>query len=146
MFPQSVSRGRTLIGRLPKGSDLMVELTRLCQEENIRLGKVQAIGAVSKAKVGFFPQEGNEYFFLEFDYHLEIISLQGNISIMDGASFIHAHIALMNNEGKMIGGHLIEGTEVFSCEYIINEYMPEEDKTFHRVLDEETGLFMWPLK
>ncbi|KJS14804.1 MAG: hypothetical protein VR69_16120 [Peptococcaceae bacterium BRH_c4b] len=146
MFPQPVSRGRTLIGRLPKGSDLMAEINRLCHEENIRLGKVQAIGAVSKAMVGFFLQESREYFSLEFDYYLEIISLQGNISIKDGVPFTHAHIALMNNEGKMIGGHLIEGTEVFSCEYIINEYMPEEDKTFHRVLDEETGLFMWPLK
>lgn len=146
MFPQSVSRGRTLIGRLPKGSDLMAELTRLCQEENIRLGKVQAMGAVSKANVGFYLQESREYFSLEFDYHLEIISLQGNISIKDGVPFIHAHIALMNNEGKMIGGHLMEGTEVFSCEYIINEYMAETDNTFHRSLDDETGLFMWPMK
>lgn len=124
----------------------MSSLTRLCTEENIRLGKVQAIGAVSKAKVGFYLQESREYFTLEFDYHLEIISLQGNISIKDGVPFIHAHIALMNNQGKMLGGHLMEGTEVFSCEYIINEYMADSDDTFHRDYDEETGLYMWPLK
>lgn len=146
MFPEPVSRGRTLIGRLNKGDDLLATLTRLCAEENIRLGKVQAIGAVSKARVGFFIQESKEYSVLDFDYPLEIISLQGNVSIKDGVPFIHAHIALMNSEGKMMGGHLMEGTEIFSCEYVINEYMAEKDESFNRKTDEETGLFMWPNK
>ncbi|MHB8156061.1 MAG: PPC domain-containing DNA-binding protein [Desulfocucumaceae bacterium] len=152
MFPLSVTRGRTLIGRFKKGEDLLTAFNRLCVEANIRLGKVQAIGAVSKAVVGFYLQEPRDYVTLDYDYHQEIISLQGNISINGGNPEIHAHIALSNGEGKLYGGHLMEGTTVFSCEYVINEYIPEiadvkndsEDNTFTRVYNEETGLFLWP--
>jgi hypothetical protein len=152
MYPVTVARGRTLIGRLKKGDDLQGALTRLCTEANIRLGKIQAIGAVSKAVVGFYMQEAREYVSLDYDYHQEIISLQGNVSVKDGQPFIHAHLALSDGQGKLYGGHLMEGTIVFSCEYIINEYIPEmadvkedsEDQTFTRTYDEETGLFLWP--
>ncbi len=152
MYPVTVARGRTLIGRLKKGDDLLGALTRLCTEANIRLGKIQAIGAVSKAVVGFYLQEAREYVSLDYNYHQEIISLQGNVSIKDGQPFIHAHLALSDGQGKLYGGHLMEGTLVFSCEYIINEYIPEmadvkedwQDQTFTRTLDDETGLFLWP--
>ncbi len=152
MHPVSVTRGRTIIGRLKKGDDLLGAFSRLCLEANIRLGKVQAIGAVSKAVVGFYLQEPREYVTLDYNYHQEIISLQGNISIKDGVPFVHAHVALSDGRGKLYGGHLMEGTEVFACEYIINEYIPEmadvkedkEDTTFTRSYDDETGLFLWP--
>lgn len=152
MDPVSVARGRTLIGRLKKGDDLMGALTRLCTEANIRLGKIQAIGTVSRAVVGFYLQEPREYVTLDYNYHQEIISLQGNVSVKDGEPNIHAHIALSDGQGKLYGGHLMEGTVVFSCEYIINEYIPAmadvkedyQDNTFTRTYDEETGLFLWP--
>lgn len=152
MFPISVARGRTMIGRLKKGDDLLKALSTLCNEANIRLGKIQAIGAVSKAVVGFYLQEPREYVTLDYNYHQEIISLQGNVSIKDGTPLIHAHVALSDGQGKLYGGHLMEGTIVFACEYIINEYIPEmadvmddsQDNTFTRSLDEETGLFLWP--
>lgn len=151
MYPVTVARGRTFIGRLKKGDDLLEALTHLCTEANIRLGKIQAIGAVSKACVGFYLQEAREYVTLDNDYHQEIISLQGNVSIKDGQPNIHVHLALSNGQGKLYGGHLMEGTVVFSCEYIINEYIPtidvkedSEDQTFSRTLDDETGLYLWP--
>ena len=151
MYPTSVTCGRTLIGRLKKGDDLLGALTSLCTEANIRLGKIQAIGTVSKAVVGFYLQEPRDYVTLDYDYHQEIISLQGNVSIRDDKPEIHVHLALSNGQGKLYGGHLMDGTIVFSCEYIINEYIPEidvkddsQDTTFTRTLDEETGLFLWP--
>lgn len=151
MYPVSVTRGRNLIGRLKKGDDLLQALTSLCTEANIRLGTLQAIGTVSKAVVGFYLQEPREYVTLDYNYHQEIISLIGNISIRDGKPEIHAHVALSDGRGKLYGGHLLEGTVVFACEYMITEYIPEidvmedsEDTTFTRSYDEETGLFLWP--
>lgn len=152
MNPVSVTRGRTLIGRLKMGDDLLGALTKLCTETNIRLGKVQAIGAVSKAVAGFYLQEPREYVPIDYNYHQEIISLQGNVSTQDGTPNIHAHLALSDGRGKLYGGHLMEGTIVFTCEYVINEYIPEvanvkqdsDDNTFSRTYDDETGLFLWP--
>lgn len=144
MFPETVSRGRNLIGRLKKGDDLLVSLTRVCIEGNLRLGKLQAIGAISKAKVGFYLQDKKEYVELDFDQNMEIIALQGNVSLKGGLPFIHAHVALMGSDGRVIGGHLMEGTEIFACEYILNEYIPDNEENFSRALDDETNLFLWP--
>jgi len=152
MHRVTVARGRTLIGRLKKGDDLLESLTLLCSEANVRLGKVQAIGAVSKSAVGFYLQETKEYTTLNYDCHQEIVSLQGNISTKDGEPFVHAHLALSDSHGGLHGGHLMPGTVVFACEYIINEYISEtaeikndlEDQTFSRTYDDETGLHLWP--
>ncbi|WP_243174932.1 MULTISPECIES: PPC domain-containing DNA-binding protein [Desulfofundulus] len=145
MLVQPVSRGRMIMGRLKKGSDLLASLTQLCVNENIQLGVVRAIGAVTRARVGFYHQDRRTYTYLEFDNPHEIIGLEGNISLRDGQPFIHAHIALMAADGRMVGGHLAEGTEVFACEYVITELLHEHERDFERVFDEATGLYLWPM-
>jgi len=142
---QPVGRGRMLMGRLSKGTDLLLSLTELCVHENIRLGVIRAIGAVTRARLGFYNQEQRTYKYLEFNNPHEIISLEGNISLKDGQPFVHAHIALMSADGSMIGGHLAEGTEVFACEYVITELLHEQERDFERVFDEATGLYLWPM-
>lgn len=146
MLVKTVDRGRIIMGRLRKGADLITSLTQVCLEEDVQLGVVRAIGAVARARVGFYDQLNRAYRYLEFDRPHEIISLEGNISRKDGQPFVHAHIALMSEDGRMVGGHLAEGTEVFACEFVITEFIYEEDRTFERVFDEETGLFLWPIK
>ena len=42
-----VKPGRTIIGRLAKGEDLLAALEKLAQDHSITLGEVSAIGAVS---------------------------------------------------------------------------------------------------
>ncbi len=52
---------------------------------------------------------------------LEILSLNGNISLFDDQPMVHAHIMFSDLEGKAYGGHLMAGTNVFSCELHIQE-------------------------
>lgn len=146
MVAKMVERGRIIMGRLPKGADLLASLTQLCLEEDVQLGVVRAIGAVARARVAFYDQQQRTYRYLEFNRPHEIIGLEGNISRKDGQPFVHAHIALMSEEGQMVGGHLVEGTEVFACEFVITEFIYEADNTFERLYDEETGLFLWPFR
>ena len=84
--------GRCFMGRLAKGEDLLAALERLCQEHGITLGEVRALGAVSRARVGFYNQEERKYYFLNFDQPLEILSLTGNVSMRDGKPMVHAHV------------------------------------------------------
>ena len=134
--------GRCFMGRLAKGDDLLAALERLCQEHGITLGEVRALGAVSRARVGFYNQEERKYYFLDFDQPLEILSLTGNISIRDGKPMVHAHVTLADAAGRAVGGHLAEGTPVFAGEFIITEYLA--DQTLVRQNDPDTGLMLWP--
>ena len=134
--------GRSFMGRLAKGEDLLQALEKLCQTHNITLGEVRALGAVERARVGYYDQEERKYYFIDFDQHLEILTLVGNISLRDGKPMVHAHVTLADAKGGAVGGHLAEGTPVFACEFVIHEYLA--DQTLSRQNDPATGLMLWP--
>ena len=107
--------GRSFMGRLAKGNDLLQSLEKLCREHDITLGEIRAVGAVTRARVGYYHQKERKYYFLEMDQPLEILALVGNISLKDGQPMVHAHVTLADNAGRTFGGHLGEGTPVFAC-------------------------------
>lgn len=131
---------RTFVGQIELGEDLYEALTRLIQKENIRLGRLQAIGATTHAVVAYYDQKARKYNPMEFPGGMEIVSCTGNISIRDGKPFVHAHIALGDAQGRIFGGHLMPGTRVFACEVFVEEYEGEE---LIRTQEEKTGLFLW---
>jgi len=135
------STGKRIMGRLPKGSDLLEALSEICQQAGIQIGAVRAIGAVTRARVGYYDQAARVYNFLEFDHDLEILALLGNVSLKDGKPFVHAHVTLGDAQGRAFGGHLAEGCEVFACEYEIEQYQGQT--LLERGWDQETGLMLW---
>lgn len=134
--------GRSFLGRLRHGDDLLRSLEKVCQEHNITLGEVRAVGAVTRARVGYYDQNKKEYFFLEMDQPLEILALVGNVSLNEAQPMVHAHVTLGDTAGRSFGGHLGEGTPVFACEFAIYEHLA--DKALTRQYDPETGLRLWP--
>ncbi len=133
---------RTIVARLDYHADLLAEMTELCQRENIRLGRISGIGALTHAKLGFYHQENRQYQTLAIDHPVEILSLLGNVSIKDGLPFVHAHLVLGNERGQAFGGHLMAGTIVFAAEVQIEELAGPE---FTRRHDDQTGLTLWQL-
>lgn len=135
-----ITPDKIFTGRLRRGSDLLEAVTEICVREKIRLGRVEAIGAVQKARIGFYNQKTRAYEFLEFSRPMEITSLMGNISIKDEKPFVHAHVNLADDKGRVFGGHLAPGTVVFACEIIMEAF---DGPVFERIFDEETGLALW---
>jgi uncharacterized protein len=128
------------MGKLTYGFDLLEELTNLVKELGVGLGRIEAIGAVQKARIGFYNQETQVYQFSSFDQPMEITNLVGNISLKDGNPFVHAHITLSDSSGKSYGGHLATGTIVFACEFILQVF---DGPAFNRLFDDKTGLSLW---
>ena len=133
---------RILMGKISHKGDLLDELTSICIEKDIKLGKIFALGAVKKANLGYYNQNTREYQHFELDNHLEITNLTGNISIKDNKPIVHAHITLADDKGNAFGGHLIKGTIIIACEFIIESFTGPEYK---RGLDLETGLPLWDM-
>jgi predicted DNA-binding protein with PD1-like motif len=139
---KKVESKELFMGRLDHGVDLLEEITDICQKNNIQLGRVEAIGAVQKARLAFYDQQTFEYQFFTIDKPLEIVKLMGNISLKDGNPFVHAHIALADKNGAVYGGHLASGTIIFACEIIIESMV---GASFERKYDEETHLPLWAM-
>lgn len=139
---KKVKSSELFMGKLCHGGDLLEEITDICRKNNIQLGRIEALGAVQKARLAFYNQQTHEYQFFAIDQSLEITKLVGNISLKDGSPMVHAHITLADKTGKAYGGHLASGTVVFACEFILEVF---EGPIFERKLDEETGLPLWTM-
>jgi predicted DNA-binding protein with PD1-like motif len=136
----SYEPGRIVMGRLERGDDVLKQLTAACEEHQISVGTLSALGAVERATVGYYDQAAQQYHQHVFNQPMEIIQLTGNISGKDGETFLHCHVTLSDDEGCCYGGHLFEGTTVFACEFVLNELRgPVPQRKPHA----PTGLALW---
>ena len=131
-----------VIARLDHNCDLYEAILQLAKDNEITLGKVEAIGAVKKATIAYYDQTEKKYEELTIDEHLEITSLIGNISQRDKAIALHAHVNLGAKDGRIVGGHLLPGTPVFACEVMLSRC---EGPLLMREFDDTTRLPLWKL-
>lgn len=137
---RDVTPKRVVMGRLAHDADLLEELTAVCKAEGVKLGRLEAFGAVKKGRVAFYDQQAREYNFFEIDEELEILKVIGNVSLKDGEPIVHAHITFSKPDGEAVGGHLAPGTIIFACEFLLQVF---EGQPFTRGYDEPTGLPLW---
>lgn len=131
-----------LIGKLPYKSDLLRELNKIAAAQGIEGGIVQVMGSLGRARLSFFDQKIRAYRELDFDAPHEIVAGTGNISLRDGDGVpsVHLHLAVADSQGKVVGGHCLEGCPVFAVEFVI---WPFSGPPLRRVLDHATGLLLW---
>jgi|YNPMSStandDraft_2_1061718.scaffolds.fasta_scaffold00862_3 hypothetical protein len=135
-------QGRTFIFSIAKGEDLLPLLQKFVIENQIKFGIITAtIGAVSKATIGIYDQKNKKYNKITIEKELEILSLQGNISLHDLKPMLHVHITLSDHTGQAFGGHLMSPTIVFACEVMISEFTGKQPKV--RKMDKTTELLLW---
>jgi len=126
---------------LEKDESVVDELTNFCKEHNILNGQITGIGAVSNIEIGAYDSANREYIKKLFNEDHELISYNGNIMILDGAPFIHAHITIGNHNMEIFGGHLFSANIAVVGEFIIQKI----DYNAKRILNKEIGLATWNL-
>ena len=128
--------------RLFKGEKIMETLHSFCKSENIKFASIDAIGGASDITLGYYNLETKEYSWREFSEIHEIVSLEGNVSLVEGEPFIHLHSVISNQNFETFGGHLKEATVGATCEvFLRNLNIP-----LTRKMDEEIGLKLLDLE
>jgi len=106
--------------RLDPGNEMVACVKNAAAAENISLGSVSGIGAVNHVVLGCFLPKEKQYVSHITDTDMEILSLSGNISRMDGEVYVHLHMAAADKNGKTYGGHLNEARVSATAEIMIN--------------------------
>lgn len=131
---------KTIVARCERGEDLYGFLGNLLNNNDIRNGCFQVLGALNRAKLGVF--ENGTYAWLTHHGPLEIASCLGNVAVKEGKPFVHCHAVLSDHRGTVLGGHVGEGCIVDpTAEIHMTVYAGE----IRRRLDEETGLWVLDL-
>jgi len=137
------TQGKVVCGRLEKGDILPDVLLDVCRQKGIRAGWLLAMGAVSKLAVTAYDQKERKYLEpAEFEGDFEILSLMGNVSLLDGKEFLHLHVSAAEETAdgvRVAAGHLVSA-EVFALEFWI---VPVEGVLLERADDDATGLKLW---
>ena len=131
--------GNTYMIRIDAGEEIVESLKKVCEDERIRLGRVEAIGATDHAVIGVYDLEKKEYYPEQIDEFMEIASLNGNITAMDGKPYIHLHATLADQRHVIHGGHVLEMRVGATCEMFVTVL----DCEVGRQKDEGLGINLW---
>lgn len=120
----------TLAVRLLPGTDIRQELIRLAQAESMSAGVlISAVGSVSQVCLRFANQDTPT----ELTGRHEILTLSGTLS----ADGVHLHMMVANAQGECIGGHVVDGCQIYTTLELVIALIPEV--RFQRVWDTTTG-------
>ncbi len=124
----------TIFLRVDPDEEVISAIEEVCKKYDLNAGKIEGIGTLKNAVLGYYT--GKEYEKIEMEEDVELISCIGDIST-DGEKYVvHLHAALSDDGGDSIAGHLFEGIVSFTGEFFIT-FFPERLK---RVYDPETEL------
>lgn len=122
--------------RFVKGEELPKTLASFCDSQNIKGGFFHALGAVTNIELACYHLDKKEYTYKNWDEELEIVSLTGNIAIVDHKPLIHIHGVVSDKNFECHGGHIQSAVVGATCEV----YLVDFQKEVTRELDSEIGL------
>ncbi len=133
--------GKIVFARLFEDEDLLDTITLAAEKANVSAGFFFLIGTLKQAKMGFFREE--KYEIIEMSQPLEIVSCLGNISVKEGKTFAHAHIAVSDDKGRVFGGHVMPGCIISATgELVLAEAVGIK---LLRKFEEKAKLSLWSL-
>jgi hypothetical protein len=121
---------------LESGEEVMQKIMEFAKAQKISASQFTAIGAFSETIVGFFDFSIKDYKKIPFKQQMEVLTLNGDITLFKGEYKIHAHVVLGKEDGRAHGGHLLKATVHPTLEIILNE----SPAYLSREMDKESGL------
>ena len=91
------------------GDEAVAGLVRFAAEQQVSHATFHGLGAFERATIAYFNLSTNEYEKTPIDEQVEVMSLIGNIALLDGKPKLHAHVVVGKRDLTAHGGHLMEG-------------------------------------
>lgn len=98
---------RTFVVVFDRGDEVMEGLLSFAIAERLEAARLTAIGALSDATVGWFDVDAQQYVETFIREQVEVLSLIGNIALLEGQPKIHAHAVLSRRDASACGGHVL---------------------------------------
>ncbi len=122
--------------KLERGEEVTAAIQGFLDEKRIVAGTISGLGGVRDAELGYYDLESRTYQRTTVAGNLELVSYQGNITLLDGAPFVHAHAVLSGPDFRSYGGHFFSAVVAITGEFVLRP----ADWSVERIPDEATGL------
>ncbi len=118
------------------GEKVLETLNTSLTQHNITGAKFVAIGGFSQVQLEYFNVRTKQYEPRDFNEQVEVISLIGNVALLDGKPYVHAHVSVGTKDYQARDGHLGEATVQPTLELFLTQLNGE----LIREKDPSTGL------
>ena len=122
--------------RFDRDEELLEALRTFCDAESVASGFFFCLGAAEKITIAYYNIDKKEYENKDINVHLEITSVLGNISMLDGKVAIHCHGNFSDKDMRVYGGHVKKLVVSATCEVVLEKF---SGKIF-RENDKDIGL------
>jgi len=127
--------------RLDRGEEVAAKLEAFLASEGIRAGTVSGLGGIRNVELGFFDLSSKTYRRETFPGNWELVLYTGNITLVEGRPFIHAHAVVSGPDFKPRAGHFFGAEVAVTGEFIVTP----ADWSVERSRDPQTGLKLMDL-
>jgi predicted DNA-binding protein with PD1-like motif len=103
------------------GEKVLETLHTYLTQHSISGARFVAIGGFSQVQLEYFNVETKQYEPRDLNQRLEVISLIGDVALVDGKPFVHAHVSVADREYQLHAGHLGEATVRPTLELFLTE-------------------------
>lgn len=89
------------------GDEPYAGLTEFAEKQRIHAAHFTAIGGFSDARLAWFDLEKKMFRVIPIDSQVEVVSLTGDIALLDGKPQVHMHCVVAYPDGTTRGGHIL---------------------------------------
>ena len=122
--------------RLDPDDEILTQLAQIAEQEQIKLAEITGLGALKELEISVFDIQEKVYYNNTYAEAMELLSLTGTVTRMDGAPYLHLHATAGDGTGKAVGGHLKKAVISATAEIIIRMF----EGTVERKHNEAIGL------
>ena len=119
-----------------KGDEAFSGLMEFAEKYHVGSGHFTAIGALSRATLGWFDLQNKMYRKIPIDEQVEVLSMVGDFALYQGKPALHTHMTVGHRDGRTSGGHVIEAVVSPTLEVFVTA----ESAPLNKKYDPETGL------
>jgi predicted DNA-binding protein with PD1-like motif len=113
------------------GDEILSGILEFAKKYHVACAHFTAIGALKKATSGWYDITKKSYLLHSIDEQVELVSLVGNIDLVDGKPAVHAHFSVGYPDGRVGGGHLVDAFVFPTCELFVTTYPTAINKHLH---------------
>jgi hypothetical protein len=136
---KSRREGSRIFIRLETGDDVLKSLAEVAARYGVSGGWFNGIGAASDVELGYYDLERREYERTVVPGEVEIASVAGPLSLLDGEPHVHLHAVVSDRQCVPRAGHLFRAVAAATVEFVLLL----AEGPIERTKDEATGLNLW---
>lgn len=114
--------GNKYVVSIQNRAEIVKALNAFCEERSIQSGTIYGIGAIDELILRFFNPQTKQYVDKTYQEQMEIANLTGNISQMDGKTYLHLHITVGRSDYSALAGHLLSATLNGAGEFVVEDF------------------------